>query len=340
MRASLESFELPLARPLVTATDTIDHREGYLLEVHADGYRGVGEATPLAGWTESTGECLEALEGAVQSIDDRDRAFERVEGRPAARHALSLALLDLEARRAGEPLHAHLDAGGASVPSSILVNATVGDGTVEETVEEACAVVAEGFDCVKIKVGARSPGVDAARLRAVEEETGDAVSLRADANGAWALDDARRVLESTPGIEYLEQPLAPDELSAHASLRAETSVALDETLVETSITEVLEAEAADVVILKPMALGGLDRAVSAAGAAAEAGVDPVVTSTIDGVVARTAAIHLAAALGVERACGLATAERLVRDLGPDPAPVEGGRVPVPDGPGLGVRPDR
>jgi L-alanine-DL-glutamate epimerase-like enolase superfamily enzyme len=54
------------------------------------------------------------------------------------------------------------------------------------------------------------------------------------------------------------------------------------------------------------------------------------------VVARTAAVHVAAAIPDVRACGLATADRLESDLGPDPCPVEEGRISVPQDPGLGL----
>ena len=85
-----------------------------------------------------------------------------------------------------------------------------------------------------------------------------------------------------------------------------------------------------------MALGGLDRAREAALAARSRGVDVVVSNTVDGVVARTAAGHLAASLPEVRACGLATADRLAEDLGPDPAPIEGGAMAVPQDPGHGA----
>jgi L-alanine-DL-glutamate epimerase-like enolase superfamily enzyme len=55
------------------------------------------------------------------------------------------------------------------------------------------------------------------------------------------------------------------------------------------------------------------------------------------VVARTAAVHVAAAIQEVPACGLATAEWLAEDLGPDPAPVADGECEVPQAKGLGVR---
>ena len=82
-----------------------------------------------------------------------------------------------------------------------------------------------------------------------------------------------------------------------------------------------------------MVLGGPDRARAAALRAREAGLDAVVTTTIDGALARTGAVHVAASLADPPACGLATADRLAEDLVSDPAPITDGEVSVPQNPG-------
>jgi len=205
-----------------------------------------------------------------------------------------------------------------------------------ETVRAARDAVNAGFGTLKIKVGAREIATDAGRIEAIRSEVSGTLRLRADANGAWSRREANLAVDALTGLEYVEQPLPADDLAGHADLRDRAVVAIDETLVDHAVSEIVEAGAADVVILKPMVLGGIDRAWDAGMRAREAGIDPVVTTTIDGAVARTAAVHLAAALGVERACGLATADRLETDLTPNPAPVSDGRIPVPEAPGHGV----
>ena len=83
-----------------------------------------------------------------------------------------------------------------------------------------------------------------------------------------------------------------------------------------------------------MALGGPDGAVTAEKRAHKAGIDAVVTTTGDAVFARAAAVHVAAGMPNDLACGLATGSLLTEDLYPDPAPVKSGSVAVPDDPGL------
>ena len=369
MTVPVEPFSLSLARPLRTAAGVIDEREGFLVRPpagvdDASARRGVGEASPLPGWTESRDDCAAALRdatipddaspldaitvppaGAVRDARDADPIVDPVGGlgateRPAARHGLVLALGDAAAREADVPFAALLAewANVADPADTVPVNATVGDGSVEATVRDAERAVDDGFDAVKVKIGARDVDADVDRLRAVRRAIGPAIELRADANGAWSRSTARRALDRLRDVDpaYVEQPLPAADLDGLARLRAESPVpvAADEAIAEHGPGAVLRADAADAVVLKPMVLGGPDAALLAARAARDAGVDPVITTTIDGVVARVGAIHVAAAVPNVEACGLATASLLAEDLAPDPAPVEDGAVDVPTAPGL------
>jgi o-succinylbenzoate synthase len=319
----VDRFSLALASPLDTARGRIEERRGALVRTAG----GVGETTPLPGWTESLDDALAALDRADEWTPLSDLA-----DTPAARHGVATARLDAAARAAGEPLAASL----APDPATrVPVNATVGDASPDETARRVRGAVAAGFDCVKLKIGARSPDADIERLRAAREAAPDA-ALRAD--GAWDESTARETLSALDSLDlaYVEQPLPAADLAGHRRLRETTGVpvALDESLAETGVETALDAEAADVLVLKPMALGGPDRAVAAARLARDRGAEAVVTTTVDAVVARTAAVHAAAALGDVPACGLATASLLAEDLYSDPAPVSDGAIRVPEGPGL------
>lgn len=337
----IEPFTLPLARPLSTAHGQLTDREGFLVRIEYADAVGFGEATPLPGWTESLEECREALEWVPELASDEDWGVALSEtSAPAARHAISLALADARARTTNKPLYRAL--GNERLVRRVPVNATVGDGSPEKTAERAATAVEDGFECVKIKVGARSVEADVERVRAVRDAIGPNLTLRIDANEAWDRDRAERALAALEplDIQYVEQPLPADDLPGHAAIRnSGVPVALDESLSKNPVTAVLAAEAADYLVLKPMALGGPDRARKAARQARQAGVTPVVSTTIDGVVARTAAAHVAAAIPEIPACGLATADWLAEDLGPDPAVVADGRIEVPQHKGLGVELD-
>lgn len=348
----LDERSLRLGSPLGTANGEISERRVVLVAVEGalpDGtpVRGVGEAAPLPPWTETYDECRSALAGVRDALGRGESA--PLDGLPpAARHALSLASADGEARAAGVPLSrvvARRAAIDGAPAGSVPVNATVGDGSAEAAVEAAESAVEEGFDCLKVKVGARAVDADLDRLRAVREAVGDGVRLRADANGGWSREEAERAVDAIAdaglGLEYVEQPVGAGEHDALRALRGRgVPVAVDETVNGggdgRAWPDPIEAHA-DVAVLKPMAQGGPARAAAAARRLRGRAVPSVVTTTVDAAVARTAAVHVAAAasVGGDLAHGLATGSLLAEDVvAADPAPVEGGRVAVPEGPGV------
>jgi o-succinylbenzoate synthase len=332
----VEPFTVELATPLETAAGAIREREGFLVRIGHAGTRGLGEAAPLIGWTETRTECRDALARAGEIADHLDWGIVLAKtGAPAARHALALALLDARGRAAGEPLYRTL---GGTRTEAVPVNATLGVGDPETTAEAAADAVAEGFNCLKLKVGGRDLETDLDRVRRVREAV-DA-RLRVDANGTWDRGSAERAVDALAdlGVSYVEQPLPAEDLDGLAALRGRgIEIAVDESLAAYDIEQVLDAGAADVAILKPMVLGGTDLAREVALRAREAGVEPVVSTTIDSVVARTGAVHLAASIPEIRPCGLATASMLRSDLAPDPATVADGTITVPQNPGLGLQ---
>ncbi|GAA0244100.1 mandelate racemase/muconate lactonizing enzyme family protein [Haladaptatus pallidirubidus] len=340
MRIETREFSLPLESPLETAHGTIEHRKGILVRIEDGDFVGIGEAAPLPGWTESLPACRAALadiESPENSLSDLEDALTTLKSTPAARHGLSLALADIRAKRDGVPLYRHL--GGPEYVEVIPANATVGDCSPAETVDAVADAVSAGFECVKVKIGARSVTDDVARLRAVRDAVGSDVELRVDVNGGWSRAQAREAFHKLDPlrIAYVEQPVPGDDIDGLADLRCRSiRVAADESIAEASVDAVLDAGAVDVLICKPMVLGGPDKAVEVAERARDVGVSPVVTTTIDGVVARTAAIHAAAAIPDRSASGLATGAMLARDLGPDRTRLVDGSVSVPQNAGNGV----
>ena len=340
---NVDPFSLPLSSPLATARETISERSGFVVRYDHRGETGVGEATPLPGWTESVDDCRSGLADAAAVAVDGGHTDVLLSldaaSVPAARHGFATALLDADARADGVPLYQWFDSGRRC--DRVPVNATVGDGSPAETADAVEQAVEAGYDCCKLKVGKRTVDEDVARVRAVRERVGDDVTLRADANGAWSRDQAENAFDRFAPLDvaYIEQPLPADDLAGHAALRGtDIGVALDESLVERRVDSVLDADAADVLILKPMVLGGPGNAHTLALRAREQGVEPVVTTTVDAVVARLAALHVAAAIPDVRACGLATGDRLASDLAPDPTTVTDGTMSVPQATGLGLDP--
>lgn len=337
------SFSLPLSRPLETARGTISERSGFVVRYDHRGETGIGEATPLPGWTEPIDACRRGLDDATAVAADGGHSDILLsldaESVPAARHGFATALLDADARADGVPLYRWFDADRHC--DRVPINATVGDAPPSETADAVEQAVTAGYDCCKLKVGKRTVEADVERIRTVREHVGEDVTLRADANGAWSREQAATAFDKLAPLDvaYVEQPLAADDLAGHAALRGgDVGVALDESLVDRRVDSVFDTDAADVLILKPMVLGGPGNAHTLAMRAREKGVEPVITTTIDAVVARLAALHVAAAIPNVAPCGLATGDRLATDLTADPTTIADGAMSVPQETGIGLDP--
>jgi o-succinylbenzoate synthase len=329
-----------LRAPLLTAHGEVRGRDGFLVRLD----EGCGEACPLPWFgTEDMAACAGALAAAAEALAAA-RAPERLEdvqlpawldATPAARHAIELALLDGLAQRAGIPLRRLLHAGALD---EVPVGALLAAREPAALAREAWAAAAEGFGTVKLKVAHGPLADDLARAAVVRDAAGPGVRLRLDANGGWdepsALNALRRLARLN--VELCEQPSM--DVDSLRRLRGATPVpiAADES-VPRSNGEVLNA--VDAVVLKPMVLGGLLPALEWARRARAHGLRALVTTSLDGAVARLGAAQLAAALladGPMPDAGLATGRLLERDVCEDPAPPTRGRVALPEKPGLGA----
>jgi len=353
--AELQSFRLRLRQPLATALGPVAFREGVLLSLRsAGGCIGYGEATPLEAFgTESLDAARGSLEACAVLLEGADLGepedllgwiARRCPPTSTARAAIDAALHDLVAQDAGRSVASWLAAQqGRDARSAVEVNALLASRSPRALAVEARRAVALGFSTLKLKIGVGPASGDLERVAAVRSAVGPAPRIRADANGAWSPDQARGRLEALASfdLEFVEQPVAADDVAGLAQVRRDASVpvAADESArSEAELRSVLDAEAADVVMLKPSVIGGISRARAAAELARAAGVEVVPTSFLDGAVAVLSALHLAASLpGHLPACGLATSALLENDLAPVAAP-ECGRLPVPREPGLGARP--
>jgi o-succinylbenzoate synthase len=210
---------------------------------------------------------------------------------------------------------------------SVAVNAIVpalGPDDVVRLVGEA--VAEDGCTVVKVKVAERGQGFadDVARVAAVRSALDDAGvdegSIRIDANGAWTVDEAVErldVLDSIAGgLEYAEQPCA--SLAELAEVRSRTGVriAVDEGVRLAAAHDGdlvrLVCEAADVLVLKAVPLGGVAAALRIA---EETGLPVTVSGAMDSSVGLAAGLALAGALPAEPyACGFGTGRLLAADL--------------------------
>jgi len=230
-----------------------------ILTAHADGLEGYGEVTAgnVPGYSYETADTAwTALEHYIlPAVVGRSfgtpaellAALDGIRGHNMAVAALETAFWDLQAKAAGVPLWTLL--GGIERP--IDVGASIGiQSSVAATVEQAERHAAWGYKRLKFKI---KPGWDVEPLRAVREAL-PGMPLSVDANSAYRLTDARVFYQLDElGLDYIEQPLAHDDLVDHAKLQAmlATPLCLDESVHSPQdARKALEADAGRVINVK------------------------------------------------------------------------------------------
>lgn len=183
--------------------------------------------------------------------------------------------------------------------------------------------------CATAKVKVAEPGQrgadDLERVQAVRDALGPAGKIRVDANGAWDVETARRMITELDrfDLEYVEQPCADLEQMALLRRRVDVPLAADESIrTAADPLRVVGLEAADLIVLKVQPLGGVWPALRVAELA---GLPAVVSSALETSIGIAAGVALAAALPeLPYACGLATVALLQGDVVADPMlPVDG-----------------
>jgi len=342
---------LPLKTPMKMSGVTIAKAENLLVRIEAtDGTVGWGEAASAPTMTGDTfGGLLAAVrdhlappligQDAWPSTDHKPAMRRALIGNTGAHSAMEMALLDLAGRAARLRLidivipHPRR----REVPPMWLL----GNATPEEDIAEARAKQAEGFRFFKLKIGVKPLAAEIATTLAVREALGPDMPLCADANGGLKPAEARRYLEKTrsAGLQFIEQPLSPDDLKGLASLArsAKVPIGIDEGIHSLADIEAHARAGAAGVSLKLIKLGGITAALDAALMCKRLRLSVNVAAKIaESSIASAAAIHLACAVpDIDWGVSL-THFYLAEDIVRRPPPLVDGRVSLPVGAGLGV----
>ncbi|MBC8082958.1 MAG: o-succinylbenzoate synthase, partial [Hymenobacter sp.] len=313
----------------------------HLTDARQPGIRGLGEAAPLAGLSPDHRPGFEAR--LVRLCADFNRAgfapdvapeavLALVEsGWPALRFGLETALLDLRHGGRRQLFDNAFSRGEAGLP----INGLVWMGDAPFMRAQIRKKLAEGYSCLKLKIGGLDFATELQLLTEIRAEAGPAeLILRVDANGAFAPTEALAKLEQLARFQLhsIEQPIAAGQRAAMAEvcLRSPVPVALDEELI--GITDpALQAALLDEVrpayiILKPTLVGGLAAAAAWWEQAEERGISWWLTSALESNVGLSAISQLAGEYALPGfPQGLGTGQLYHNNL-PAPLRIEAGRL--------------
>jgi len=347
------TVSVPCLRPVRWRYGTMAGVTSALVSIRTDaGIEGFGEAPgePSIGIIRET---IDLLAPALVGEDPLElrRLMERTRSRGAAHFpfvsnvvlaAFEMALWDICGKALDAPVHQLF--GGLttrSVPFYWHVNSV--DGSEEEAVRHAKEGLAQGFTTLYMK-GSDDARRDLELMLALRREAGPDIALRLDPNEGWNYRDCLKNegLLHEVGLEFLEQPFTMRALRQARELRRRLGVpvaANQSAWFLPDVHDVLDAEAADVVVTGLHQAGGLLNLDAANAICGIFGVPLVRHSLCDLGVATAAALQL---LGTWNPAEVAHQTHLTlveHDLLAERLIFAGGCLEVPAGPGIGVELD-
>jgi L-alanine-DL-glutamate epimerase-like enolase superfamily enzyme len=214
-QTDIYKFSIPM-HPFTIATGTMESAQNIFIRLHTDaGMYGVGECSAfpvIVGETQAT--CFEMAKdfAAIWKGKDAAKIEERMDELHAAtafnntiKSAFDMALYDLAARAAKQPLYQFL---GGGKTKKLETDITVGIGSPKLMAAQAAAFKQQGFRIIKVKLG-KEPAEDVERIKHIRGAAGADVLLRIDANQGWDYEGALYALQNLAqyNIQFCEQPM-------------------------------------------------------------------------------------------------------------------------------------
>ena len=202
--------------PLQISRGIHSESQNVFIELIEDGITAWGESAP--GKTEGASSAIQVEESLVKlieegieglSIYDVYQKGKELKTPPCALAALDIALWDLKAKKANLQLNDLLGIPKPSTPTSITVGINP-----PEVVKKRVELILKNKQVRALKIKLGSPnGIDYDKeiySQVLESTKSSKISIRVDANGGWALDDAKEMIKwlSERNAEYIEQPLS------------------------------------------------------------------------------------------------------------------------------------
>jgi O-succinylbenzoate synthase len=343
--ATLRLVRLPLVTPFTIATGTMTEKVFPLLTLRAGGLEGYAEGVmdPLPDYLEETvAGAMDLLEKVLlpqvlgQTFahpESLARLLAPWRANHMAKATVEMAFWDLWAKSLDLPLQTVLGGEG----DAIDVGVSLGIGPVAGTLERVAAHLAQGYKRIKLKV---KPGHDLGLLAAVRKEFPEA-HLTVDANCCYTLADSDLIRRMDDfALDYIEQPLAWDDIHDHATLqtRIRTPLCLDECIRTVDhARKALQTDAARVINIKVGRVGGHAAARQIHDLSQAFQVPVWCGGMLESGIGRAHNIHLSTLPGFTKPGDTSSASRyFTRDIVEQKLETAGGRMPVPPGPGIGV----
>jgi len=263
MKASYQKYILDFKRPSGTSRGVMTDKETWFIILESESKQGIGECGILRSLSiDDRPDYEEKLKWLCKNIDlGKDKLWDELIEFPSIQFGLETAFKSLH----GETPYLLFPSEFTNEEANIPINGLVWMGSETYMKEQIEDKIKQGFNCIKLKIGAIDFVYELGLLRFIRENfTPEEIEIRVDANGAFSLETALDKLQqlSEFKIHSIEQPIKAGQPDSMARLCENTPlpIALDEELIGVFGYENKEALLKKIqpqyIILKPSLVGG------------------------------------------------------------------------------------
>lgn len=331
-------------------------RPSVLVKITADdGTVGWGESVPIPRWSYETIESVATtidryltpiitgrdpfdMKG-IHEVMNKEIANSFSTGSPIAKSGVDMALHDLIGKASGLNI---AELWGRKPGKELVLSWTLNPKTLDELEPLIEKGRERGFENFNVKV-APDPVFDIEMCRILKRLVPDGF-LWADANGGYDLATALAIAPklADAGVAVLEQPLAANRLTGYQELKRQGAlpIILDEGVVSPSdLIEFIKLDCCNGSAMKPARCGGLVSASQQIEILEDAGLLFLGSGLTDPDVSLAASLILYGAYGLKYPAALNGPQFLGTSIVKDPFVPVGGKLNIPQGPGLGIEVD-
>lgn len=263
MKATYQKYILNFKNPSGTSRGVLNAKETWFLILEQDGKKGIGECGILRGLSaDDRPDYEEKLNWTCQNIHlGKDKLWEQLIEFPSIQFGVEMAFQSLASSNPFLLFPSEFTEG----KKNILINGLIWMGEPQFMKQQIEEKLAQGFDCIKLKIGAIDFQKELDLLHFIRANFDEkSIEIRVDANGAFDKTEALNKLNQLSGFKLhsIEQPIKTKQSDSMAELCRETPIpiALDEELI--GIFNYYEKETLlqkikpQFIILKPSFIGG------------------------------------------------------------------------------------
>lgn len=298
MNVSLHPYSIHLKQALITGSGTFQFRDGWIVRSFIREHSIFSEIAPLPGFsTETKQEVFNWLTKHDTELKKHILDSDWINDIPYAsiRFGLDVHRLQILAAADGKPLHRFLN---PKAESKVKTNGLISIFDPIKANEQIKSYLENGVQTIKCKVGIK-PSQEINLIRMYSKQFPE-VKWRLDANQAFDVEQAIDFLNALKGfpIEYCEQPVLAHQIKELKQIRDSVSVkiAADESaILVKNMMQIIEQNAADVIVLKPMLIGSVLEIQSIIELIQRSDIKPIFTTALESKVGRRVVAQIAAA---------------------------------------------